>query len=185
MYQEVWACKIQYLSSPAKTKLSFNVLPKIVSWTHKKKSLVFSSKGLFIYRLLRAQYTIMSCSYAYTFVRKRAILPCLSIHQSTCLWTVLVRARALYPLWDRGLPLSTNIALHVWTRINTGRPPPVIVVLIWSPQSCFITLIQDCNLNISIEHSSFGTHWPGPLVVVPFATYIGPLDVTLDLQCPQ
>ena len=44
---------------------------------------------------------------------------------------------------------------------------------------------QTCPaLNLSITHPSIGTHWPGPLVVVPFATKVGPLDVILDLQCP-
>ena len=50
-----------------------------------------------MYRLLRIQYRLLSRSYAYTFVRTRAILPCMSIRQSMCLCTVLVRARALDP----------------------------------------------------------------------------------------
>ena len=90
-----------------------------------------------------------------------------------------------YPLWGRGLLLYNNIVLHVRPQISAKLPPPVIVGLIRPPQSCFIKLIQDCTLNISITHSSFGTHWPGPLVVVPFATEVGPLDNTIDLQCYQ
>ena len=35
-----------------------------------------------------------------------------------------------YSLWDRGLPLSPNSALHVWPRISAVRPPLVIVGLI-------------------------------------------------------
>ena len=100
--------------------------------------------------------------YAYMFVRTRAIPPCQFFGQ--CLY---VRV-PLSP--DRGLPLSTKIVLHVQPQISTKRPLPFIVGLIRSPQSCFITLIQYCTLNLSIAHSSFGTHLPGLLVVVPFAT---------------
>ena len=75
-----------------------------------------------------------------------------------------------YPLWDRGFNLSPNIALNVWILISTVSSPPVIVGLIQSSQSCFIKLIQDFTLNISISHSSFGTNWPGLLIVVPFST---------------
>ena len=80
-----------------------------MSQSHKKQSLVFSSEGSFIYRLLRVQYVLMSCSYAYTFVLTRAILPCLFIRQSTCLWTMLVHGRAIIPC------LSIRQYLYLWT----------------------------------------------------------------------
>ena len=111
------------------------------------------------------------------FIHTRAILSCRIFGPCSSVRVPLSH--------DRGLHWSTNSILHVWPQISTGRPPPFIEGLIWSPQSCFIKLIQDCTLKLSITQSSFGTHWPGPLVVVPFATRVGPLDYTLDLQCFQ
>ena len=121
--------------------------------------------------------TLLPNYYAYMFVHTHAILPC-------CIFGLYLSMRVpLSP--DRGLPSSTNIILHVRPQISNERPPPFIVGLIWSPQSCFITLIQDCTINISITHSSFGTNWTGPLVFVTFVTYVGRLDATIDLQCSE
>ena len=158
-------CKIQYSSSTAKTKLFFNVLPKVVCQSEKKIIL-----GLLFQRIIllpRTECTIHTfISFVRIYVRSH-----LYIHIS--IYMSLYHARLCscpYLLWDRGLSLSPNSALHVWPRISTERPLPVIVGLIRSPQYCFITLIQDCILNLSITHSSFGTHWPGPHLVFPFAT---------------
>ena len=84
------------------------------------------------------------------FVHTHAIIPCRIFGPR-----LSVRV-PLYP--DRGLPLSPNSVLHVRPKISTERPPPFIVGLIRSPQSCFITFIQDFTLNLSITLSSFGTH---------------------------
>ena len=59
-------------------------------------------------------------------------------------------------------------------------------LLIWCTRISGLLNTQTCpDINLSITHPSIGTHWPGLLVVVPFATKIGPLDVILDLQCSQ
>ena len=88
--------------------------------------------------------------YAYVFVRTHSILLCPVF--GPCSY---VRV-PLSP--DRGLPLSPNSVLNVQLQIITERPLPFVVGLIRSSQSCFITLIQDYTLNLSITHSSFGTH---------------------------
>ena len=162
----------------SKTKLSFNVLPKILRWSHKTIlglilqriihlpltacTIRTSIQSLRIYNSVRTRIQFSPYVYAYMFVCTRAILPC---HVFVPCFSVRM---PLSP--DRGLPLSPNSVLYVRPQISTESPLLFIVELIWSPQSCFITLIQDCTLNLSIAHSSFGHHWPGPLVVVPFAT---------------
>ena len=88
--------------------------------------------------------------YAYTFFRTHVILPC---HVFVPFLSVRV---TLSP--DRGLPISPNIVLYVQPQISAEHPLLFIVGLIWSPQYCFITLIQGCTLNLSTSHSSFGTH---------------------------
>ena len=50
-----------------------------------------------LFCLLRDQYTLLSCLFAYTFVCTRTILPCVSIRQSTLLWPVFVNTRSLIP----------------------------------------------------------------------------------------
>ena len=121
------------------------------------------------------------CVYVRSSVRTRIRLFVRLPFLSCCVFGTCSSVRvSLSP--DRGLPLFPNIVLHVWPQISTEHPPPFIVGLIWSPQYCFITLIQYCTLNLSISHSSFGTHLPGTLVVVNFVTSVGPLDTSLDLQ---
>ena len=143
----------------SKTKLSFNVIPKRVSRCHTNKPWSSLSKDhLFtVYCaynthinsvLTRIQLSLYA--YAYTFVRTCAILPCHVFGPCSSVRVPLSPAR--------GLPLSTNSVLHVRPQISTEHPLPFIMGLIWSSQSCLSTLIQDCTLNISITHSSFGNH---------------------------
>ena len=154
------------MSSTSKTKLSFNVLPKRVipwhknnPWSSLPKDHSFTAYCVYNTHFNSVRTRIQFSPYAYTFVHTRSILPCrfFGMCLSVCVPLSL----------DSGLPLSLNSVLHVRPQISTERLLPFIVVLIRSPQSCFVTLIQDCTLNLSIIHSSFGTHWPVPLVVVP------------------
>ena len=132
-----------------KTNLSFNVLQKRVSLLHQNNPGSFLPKD----RSFTA-YCVSKCTstkiYTYKFVHMSDILsfhifgPCSSVR---------------VPLsTDRSSPLSPNSVLHVRSQISNERPPPFILGLFCSPQSCFITLIQDCNLNLSITHSSLITH---------------------------
>ena len=140
-------------------------------WADRTKKIL----GIFFRRIIHLTLTACkihtSISFVHIYVCSYACHSPLSVHPP--IYVSLYRdcpCVCPYPLRDRCLPLSPNIALHVRPRISTKRPPPVIVGIIWSPQSFFITFIQYCTLNISVTHSSFGTHCPGPLVVVPFAT---------------
>ena len=165
------ACKIQKFSLTSKTKLSFNVIPKRVSRWHTNKPLSYLLKDhLFtVYCAYNTHFNSdRTCiqfspyAYPYMFARTHAILPCYVFGPCSSM-----RA-PLSP--DKGWPLFPNSVLHVWPQISTKHPLPFIVGLIQSPESCFITLIQDFTLNLSITNSSFGTDWPGPLVVVTFST---------------
>ena len=159
------SCSYRVKSSSRLQHLKQSYLLKYhhIEWADCTKTIL----GIFFQRTIHLPPTarpnaLLPNLYAYTFVHTRAILPC-------CIFGTCSSMRMpLYP--DRGLPLSPNIVLHVRPQISTERPPLFIVGLIWYLQSCFITLIQDFNLNLSITHSSFGTNWQGTLVVFPFST---------------
>ena len=88
-----------------------------------KQTLVFSSEGSFIYRLLCVQMHFYQIrTFICLFIRV-SFSPVISLDcASPC--------ACPYPLWDRGLPLSPNSGMHVWPQISTERPPPFIVGLI-------------------------------------------------------
>ena len=93
-------------------------------WADRKKALVLSSEGSFIYRLLRVQYALLYYSYAYTFVRTLVIFPCLSIQKSTNFWTAIVRARAL-------ILCEIGAYSYLPTSFFTFNPKSVPDVLYW------------------------------------------------------
>ena len=119
-------------------------------WSSITKDHSFTAYCAYNKRFNSIRTCIQFIPYVYMFVRMRAIIPCnvfgtrLSVHLP------------LYP--DRGLTLNLNSVLHVQPQISTKHPLPFIMGLMRSPQFCFTTLIQDFILNLSITHSSFGTH---------------------------
>ena len=152
----------------SKTKLSFNILPKRVSWSH-KKSLGFSSERTFIYRLLPTQYTIqfsphfnsvrthiLVSPYAYTFVHMHAIL---TFHVfGLCSYVRMPFSP------DRGLPLSPNSVLHIWTQISTELPLPFIAGLICGCTNNCKSVYGGCPI---LHHQHIHYHLGGCLLLPP------------------
>ena len=119
------------MSLTSKTKLYFNVLPKIVSRSHTNKpwSYLPEDNSFTVYctynthfNSVRTHIQFSPYVYPYTFVCTRAILTC---HVFGLCLSVRV---PLSP--DRCLPLSPNSILNVRPQISTEHPLLFIVGLI-------------------------------------------------------